>query len=477
MRGAGGPGDIHFKVDCGTLLFPWTYFLAKRRIHHMANELMSHEDQRQKEMHWSPGDPSPKMGQPGLRKGQRYLIHDFTGSLNPGEMMLVVGRPGSGCTTFLKALAGQFGAYAGVDGEVTYGAMKAGSSHFRPYASDVMFNSEEDTHDAHLSVGRTMDFALRMEVPAEKARRLDPTTGKPITKNQWIAGMKDRILKALGIAHTHDTRVGNQYVRGVSGGERKRVSIGEAMTTNAQICCWDNATRGLDASSALNFNKVLRQMSDHAKKINILTLYQAGNGIYDLFDKVTVIAEGHVIYYGPRALARPYFEDMGFEYMEGANTADYLTAVTALSERTVKKGYEGRVPNVASEFAIRYRESKIYADMVAEADAHRADTAAREAETEAQKELIHAEKSPSAFRAFAPRASLWTQLWALMIKEVQARWGDKPHLIARQGTTFVFAFICGSVFYNMPDTTAGLFLRGGAVFMIVFCKWHQGRRR
>jgi len=84
----------------------------------------------------------PKKGEEGLRKGERYLIKDFNGLVKGGEMMLVVGRPGAGCTTFLKALAGLNNGYAGVDGVVRYGNMTEGKG-LKPFRSDVIFNSEE----------------------------------------------------------------------------------------------------------------------------------------------------------------------------------------------------------------------------------------------------------------------------------------------------------------------------------------------
>lgn len=95
---------------------------------------------------------------------------------------------------------------------------------------------------------------------------------------------------------------------------------------------WDNATRGLDADTALRFNKVLRQLADIERNTTVVSLYQAGNGIYELYDKVTVIAEGRLLYYGPRAEARKYFEDLGFVHPPGGNTADFLTSVTAVSD-------------------------------------------------------------------------------------------------------------------------------------------------
>lgn len=127
---------------------------------------------------------------------------------------------------------------------------------------------------------------------------------------------------------------------------------------------WDNPTRGLDSKTAVEFARMLRREADENSKTIVTTMYQAGNGIYDEFDKVLVLADGRVTYYGPRHLAREYFEGMGFVCPKGANIADFLTSVTVLTERTVISGMEGKVPNTAAEFETAYRQSAIYTKMI-----------------------------------------------------------------------------------------------------------------
>ena len=166
-------------------------------------------------MHFKEGDAKPKKGEPGLRKGERYLLKDFSGVVKSGEMMLVVGRPGSGCTTFLKALGGLHNGYAGVDGKIFYGTME-GDKELQPYKSDVIYNSEEDVHDPNLLVGWTLDFAMRMNTPAPAAR-LTNDNGEVMSAPEYQRKTKQELLKVFGLEHTHDTKVGDQYVRGVSG--------------------------------------------------------------------------------------------------------------------------------------------------------------------------------------------------------------------------------------------------------------------
>jgi ABC-type multidrug transport system ATPase subunit len=83
-----------------------------------------------------------------------------------------------------------------------------------------------------------------------------------MSREQFNNEVQDTLLKMLNISHTKQTLVGDEFVRGVSGGERKRVSIAEMMATRARVQCWDNSTRGLDASTALDFVKSLRIMTD-----------------------------------------------------------------------------------------------------------------------------------------------------------------------------------------------------------------------
>ena len=134
----------------------------------------------------------------------------------------------------------------------------------------------------------------------------------------------------------------------------------------APLQCWDNSTRGLDASNALDFVRVLRKSADEEDRSIVATLYQAGNGIFNLFDKVLVLAEGREIYYGPTRDAKQYFEDMGFQCIPGANIADFLTSVAVHTERSVREGFEATVPDAPAEFEARYRDSTVYRDMMSE---------------------------------------------------------------------------------------------------------------
>lgn len=113
---------------------------------------------------------------------------------------------------------------------------------------------------------QTLQFALSIKAPGPNGRL------PGVSRKDFNGSVKDTLLKMLNISHTSQTLVGNEFVRGVSGGERKRVSIAEMMATRARVQCWDNSTRGLDASTALDFVKSLRVMTDVLGQTTFVTL-------------------------------------------------------------------------------------------------------------------------------------------------------------------------------------------------------------
>lgn len=170
----------------------------------------------------------------------RKILDNVHGCVKPGEMLLVLGRPGSGCTTLLNMLANKRHGYAQIAGDVSFGSMKAEEA--KHYRGQIIMNTEEEIFFPSLTVGQTMDFATRLKVPYQLPNGI--TSQEEIRQES-----RNFLLKSMGIEHTVDTKVGNAFVRGVSGGERKRVSIIECLASKGSVFCWDNSTRGLDAST------------------------------------------------------------------------------------------------------------------------------------------------------------------------------------------------------------------------------------
>lgn len=343
--------------------------------------------------------------------------------------------------------------YAEVQGDVKFGSMD--SQKAAQYRGQIVMNTEEELFFPTLTVQQTVDFATRMKVPFHLPSDTD-------SKVDFQVKSRDFLLRSMGIDHTADTKVGNEFVRGVSGGERKRVSIIETLATRASVFCWDNSTRGLDASTALEYTRAIRALTDVLGLASIVTLYQAGNGIYDLFDKVLVLDEGKQIYYGPMEEARPFMENLGFACDDAANVGDFLTGVTVPTERQIRKGYEDRFPRTAESIRSAYEKTATRAMM--ESEYNYPETSEAQQLTADFREGVHYEKAERLPKKSPLTVGFGTQVKACVTRQYQLLWGDKSTFLIKQGSTLVQALIAGSLFYNAPANSSGLFIKGGALF-------------
>lgn len=386
----------------------------------------------------------------------RTILDDTHGCVKPGEMLLVLGRPGSGCTTLLKMLANRRNGYAEITGDVRWGTLDHKEA--EQYCGQIVMNTEEELFYPTLTVGQTIDFATSLKVPYH-------TPSDFANPEEFRQQNRDFLLRSMGIDHTADTKVGNEFVRGVSGGERKRTSIIEVLATRASVICWDNSTRGLDASTALEYTKAIRALTDIFGLASIVTLYQAGNGIYSLFSKILVLDEGIEIYYGPTAEARPFMESLGFYCNPANNIADFLTGVTVPSERQILPGFEDRFPRTAAEIRKAYEHTQICKDMAEEYNYP--DTDKAKSYTEDFKAAVQHDKHPSLPKTSQFTVSFPMQVKACVKRQYQILWGDKATFIIKQGATLIQALIAGSMFYNAPNNSSGTFLKSGALFFLL----------
>ncbi|KAF2108384.1 ABC transporter [Lophiotrema nucula] len=394
------------------------------------------------------------VGESRHKKALKTILDASSGCVKPGEMLLVLGRPGSGCTTLLKMLANKRKGYAEVDGEVHYGSMDAKQA--QQYRGYVVMNTEEELFYPTLTVGKTMDFATRLAVPRTLPKNMQ-------THEEFRKDFKAFLLESMSISHTEDTKVGNEFVRGVSGGERKRVSIVEALSNKASVMCWDNSTRGLDASTALEYTRALRSITDAFGVATIVTLYQAGNGIFEQFDKVLVLDEGKQVYYGPRDQARPFMEARGFFCDDAANVADFLTGVTVPSERKILPGFEERFPRNNIELMEAYHSLPIKNIMDRELNYPMTEEAQQN--TQIFCDSVTLDKWRSLPKTSPMTVSFAEQVKACVIRQYQIIWGDKATFVIKQGSTLAQALIAGSLFYNAPANSSGLFVKGGSLFL------------
>ncbi|EPQ31436.1 uncharacterized protein PFL1_00771 [Pseudozyma flocculosa PF-1] len=396
----------------------------------------------------------------------KTILDDFEGCVKPGEMLLVLGRPGAGCTSFLKTIASYRDGFRSIDGTLLYEGMDH-SVIDKKLRGDVVYCPEDDVHFPTLTVNQTLTFAAATRAPQAKRRLgLYDREGENASRSTYIKTTVEVLATILGLRHTYNTKVGNDLIRGVSGGERKRVSVAETLAARAKVVLFDNSSRGLDSSTALEFVKSLRIGTDLVNMTTVASIYQAGEGLTQLFDKVLVINEGKQVYFGPTSEAPEYFREMGYQPHNRQTTADFLVACTDAHGRETREGYEGRAPRTADEMARYWRESRQgqanrreVEEYLEQRKASKDDEAVRR-----YKEVAREDKAQHTRTGSAYLISLPMQVRLAIKRRAQIVWGDLATQIIMSLAAIFQALITGSVFFQIANNTSGFFSRGGVIF-------------
>ncbi|KAF2267150.1 hypothetical protein CC78DRAFT_512384 [Lojkania enalia] len=391
-----------------------------------------------------------------VKPRQKTILRGIDGKLSPGEMLLVLGTPRSGCTTLLKVLAGQTDTYRKWDGSISYSGVPLKTMR-ENFGSMLAFNGENDNHFPYLTVSQTLEFAASTKTPHRRVNG--------ITRRQYIKSAADILMAAFGLRHAKNTRVGNDFVRGVSGGERRRVSIAEMA---ACVTCWDNPTRGLDSSTSLDFAQALRVATNLTNNVSISALYQPGDSLANIYDKVLLLHEGRQIFFGRMQDAKSFFEDMGFKRGPRQTTAEFLVSVTDANARIVKDGFQARVPRSAEDFENCWRDSDYYHQLQYDLQAQ-----GPMSESQLSMEISRFQSYRLSEKAFATRRSspyslnLAQQFHTALVRGLQRIRGEYAYFLAVTITMFIIPLMMGSMFYDIDPGTEGFFSKGGVIYFLV----------
>ncbi|KAF2812667.1 ABC drug exporter AbcA [Mytilinidion resinicola] len=387
------------------------------------------------------------------------ILQNLDGLVESGEMLVVLGPPGSGCSTFLKTIAGEtHGFVVEPNSYLNYQGISAKHMN-HDFRGEAIYTAEVDVHFPMLTVGDTLTFAARARAPRHIPGGVD--------KHTFAEHMRDVIMAIFGISHTINTRVGNDYIRGVSGGERKRVSIAEASLSGAPLQCWDNSTRGLDSANAIEFCKTLRMATDIQGATACVAIYQAPQSAYDHFDKVLVLYEGRQIFFGRTGEAKKYFTDMGFICPDRQTTADFLTSMTSPLERVVQPGWEARVPRTPDEYAQRWKDSQNRKELLQAIERYDQQYPIGGESFEQFKQSRRATQAKRQRVTSPYTLSYGQQVRLCLWRGLQRLKGDPSLTLTMLFGNFIFALIIGSVFYNLKHDTGSFYSRGALLFFAI----------
>ncbi|XP_057873160.2 pleiotropic drug resistance protein 1 isoform X2 [Cryptomeria japonica] len=285
----------------------------------------------------------------GNSKRRLKILDNISGIIKPRRMTLLLGPPGSGKTTLLLALANRLTTDLNVSGSVTYNGQKVDDLVAQRVSAYV---GQHDINFGEMTVRETFDFALRCqgfgsqnEMLVELARR-EKEAG--IIPDQDV----DTFMKSLGLDVCSDVMVGDEMRRGISGGQKKRVTTGEILTGPAMVLLMDEITTGLDSSTASQVVKHIRQLVQTLDATAVLSLLQPTPETFELFDDIILLSEGHIVYQGPLNHGLEFFSSMGFCCPERKAVADFFQEVISKKDQQQYWADEGQYRYVSvKEFA------------------------------------------------------------------------------------------------------------------------------
>lgn len=234
------------------------------------------------------------------------LLRGITGQVRPGEMCALMGASGAGKSTLLDVLA-QRKNTGTIAGDITYNGLH--------YPKSTAYVMQDNVHLGLLSVRQNLYFAAQLRLP-----------------EHWDVEKKEKrvqkILEMLGLQEVANSVVGTATIRGISGGQLKRLSIAVEIVHLPSVIFLDEPTTGLDSAIAFEVMAAVRNLANQ-QRTALCTIHAPSQATFDLFDTLLLLAKGRVIYYGAVREAVSYFlhSPFAFPYQEGSNVADYVVAV------------------------------------------------------------------------------------------------------------------------------------------------------
>eukprot|EP00210_Caulerpa_lentillifera_P007371 g7045.t1 len=240
------------------------------------------------------------------KPAKRQILYSVTGHAAAGEITALMGPSGSGKTTLISALSGRTPKMVTRTGEVTFNGLEMNKSIRRT----VGYVAQDDLLYANLTVYETLYYAALLKLP------------KSMSQSEKLERV-EAVISALGLDKCRDTIIGGPFRRGVSGGERKRVSIGHELLTNPSVLILDEPTSGLDSTIAMKLISTLHSLAIGGRVV-LTTIHQPSSRIFQQLKSVMLLSEGKVLYYGASHLVVDWFNQHGYPLPYGVNVAEFI---------------------------------------------------------------------------------------------------------------------------------------------------------
>jgi ABC-type multidrug transport system ATPase subunit len=347
------------------------------------------------------------------------LLKGVSGRAHPGEMCALMGASGAGKSTLLDVIAGRK-----TTGEISGDILFNGGEVTPAVMRSSAYVMQDNVHIGVLTVRQTMTYAAELRMPQKVDHKIR-------------VARVNKILDMLGLAEHAGTLVGNENIRGISGGQLKRLSIGVEIVNLPDLIFLDEPTSGLDSSISYEVMAAVRNLANQNRTV-ICTIHQPSPITYFLFDKLLLMAEGRVIYFGPARDVVNYFSSSvyKFPYIRGTNPADFVISVAG----SFTPSHDGKIIG-GGELATYYAQSDLCRVFMENIDTMVAMDLAAVGEPSQDDEAL----------SLYPTSTAW-QLKVLLHRLVIKTGKERKPTIASFGRHIIVGLFYGTIFYNLDDT-------------------------
>ncbi|EGZ11463.1 abc transporter [Phytophthora sojae] len=308
---------------------------------------------------------------PKKRSVRKEILKNVSGVFKPGTITLLLGQPGSGKSALMKMLSARFPEAKNitVEGDISFNNVPRKQILDR-LPQFVSYVDQRDKHFAPLTVKETLEFAYQV-CGGDITKRKEFNSALPSEKENVEAlqatktifqHYPDVVIQQLGLQNCQDTIVGDAMIRGVSGGERKRVTTGEMEFGMKFVSLMDEISTGLDSAATFDIIKTQRSIAHKLHKTVVIALLQPSPEIFALFDNVMILNEGELMYHGPCTKVEGYFESLGFKCPPERDIADYLLDLGTKQQYRYEVEQGSKAPRLPQEFGDSFRQSELYRD-------------------------------------------------------------------------------------------------------------------
>uniref|UniRef100_A0A8R7PAC3 ABC transporter domain-containing protein n=1 Tax=Triticum urartu TaxID=4572 RepID=A0A8R7PAC3_TRIUA len=240
------------------------------------------------------------------RKGRAVILDGLSGYARPGEVLALMGPSGCGKTTLLDTLAGRLGPNMKESGDIMInGCRQKIASRTSAYVT------QEDVLMVTLTVAEAVHYSAELQLP-------DSLT--PAEKRSWA----DDVIKQMGLAAVAGTRIGGRVSKGISGGQRKRVSICIELLASPPLIFLDEPTSGLDSAASYHVMSRIAGIAKRNGTTVVAAIHQPSTEVFELFHGLCLLANGKTVYFGPASKAMEFFDANGFPCPLRMNPSDHF---------------------------------------------------------------------------------------------------------------------------------------------------------